>query len=56
VAWAPRGGAQGKGEVVVAVAPTVDMALPIIAVKKGFLEKQGLRVQMKVFESSPKAV
>jgi ABC-type nitrate/sulfonate/bicarbonate transport system substrate-binding protein len=56
VGWAPRGGAQGKGEVVVAVAPTVDMALPIIAVKKGFLEKQGLRVQMKVFESSPKAV
>ena len=54
--WPLGGGAQGKNEVVVAVAPSADMALPILAVKKGFLEKQGLRVQMKVFDSSPKAV
>ena len=57
VAGIPSGGrAQGGGAVTVAVAPSVDMALLIIAVKKGFLEKQGLRAQMKVFESSPKAV
>ena len=52
----PPGRAQGSGEVTVAVAPTIDMALMIIAVKKGFLEKQGLRAQLKIFDSSPKAV
>jgi ABC-type nitrate/sulfonate/bicarbonate transport system substrate-binding protein len=54
--WPFGGRAQGKNEVVVAVAPSVDMALPILAVKKGFLEKQGLKAQLKVFDSSPKAV
>ena len=49
-------GTQGKGEVTVAVAPTIDMAQMILAVKRGFLEKQGLRAQLKVFDSSPKAV
>jgi ABC-type nitrate/sulfonate/bicarbonate transport system substrate-binding protein len=57
VALLPGGGrAQGKGAVTVAVAPSVDMSLLIVAVKKGFLEKQGLRAQLKVFDSSPKAV
>lgn len=50
------GRAQGSGEVTVAVAPAPDMALMILAVKKGFLEKQGLRARLKVFDSSPKAV
>jgi ABC-type nitrate/sulfonate/bicarbonate transport system substrate-binding protein len=57
VALAPAGSrAQGQGAVTVAVAPTIDMALMIVAVKRGFLEKQGLRAQLKVFDSSPKAV
>jgi ABC-type nitrate/sulfonate/bicarbonate transport system substrate-binding protein len=57
VASLPSGGrAQGSGAVTVAVAPSTDMALLIVAVKKGFLEKQGLRAQLKVFDSSPKAV
>jgi NitT/TauT family transport system substrate-binding protein len=50
------GGAQGRGSVTVAVAPSADMATLILAVKKGFFEKQGLRAQMKVFDSSPKGV
>jgi ABC-type nitrate/sulfonate/bicarbonate transport system substrate-binding protein len=48
--------AQGSGAVTVGVAPTIDMALMIVAVKRGFLEKQGLRAQLKIFDSSPKAV
>lgn len=53
----PAGGpAQGRGAVTVAVAPTPDMASLILAVKKGFLEKQGLRAQLKIFDSSPKGV
>ncbi len=50
------GRAQGGGAVTVAVAPSADMALLIVAVKRGFLEKQGLRAQLKVFDSSPKGV
>jgi sulfonate transport system substrate-binding protein len=47
---------QGNGQVTLGVAPSADMALFIVAVKKGFLEKQGLRSQLKIFDSSPKAV
>lgn len=47
---------QGDNRVTVAVAPTVDMALPILAVKKGFLARQGLEAELKIFDSSPKAV
>jgi len=50
------GGTQGGGQVTLAVAPSADMSLFIVAAKKGFLEKQGLRTQMKIFDSSPKAV
>ncbi len=50
------GRAQGGGQVTLGVAPSADMSLLIVAVKKGFLEKQGLRAQLKVFDSSPKAV
>jgi len=57
VATAPAGSrAQGGGAVTVAVAPSADMSLLILSVKKGFLEKQGLRAQLKVFDSSPKGV
>jgi ABC-type nitrate/sulfonate/bicarbonate transport system substrate-binding protein len=48
--------AQDKAKVVVAVAPSADMANLIIAVKGGFLEKEGLIAELKVFDSSPKAV
>jgi ABC-type nitrate/sulfonate/bicarbonate transport system substrate-binding protein len=48
--------AQGGGQVTLGVAPSADMSLFIVAVKKGFLEKQGLRAQLKIFDSSPKAV
>ncbi len=51
-----QGPAQGHGAVTVAVAPSADMAPLILAVKKGFFEKQGLRAQLKVFDSSPKGV
>jgi NitT/TauT family transport system substrate-binding protein len=49
---------QGKDNehVVVAVAPAPDMALLIVAVKKGFLAEQGLDPELKIFDSSPKAV
>jgi sulfonate transport system substrate-binding protein len=50
------GRSQGSGQVTLGVAPSADMSLFIIAVKKGFLEKQGLKAQLKVFDSSPKAV
>lgn len=57
VATLPAGSrAQGSGAVTVAVAPSADMSLLILSVKKGFLEKQGLRAQLKVFDSSPKGV
>jgi sulfonate transport system substrate-binding protein len=50
------GRAQGGGQITLGVAPSADMSLFIVAVKKGFLEKQGLRAQLKIFDSSPKAV
>lgn len=52
----PPAAAQAKKKVVVAVAPSVDMSSLILAVKKGFLEKQGLDPQLKIFDSSPQAV
>lgn len=55
-AGAPMAHAAGDNRVVVAVAPTPDQALLIIAVKKGFLAQQGLAPELKVFDSSPKAV
>lgn len=48
--------AQAKKTVVVAVGPSSDMALLIVAVKGGFLEKQGLDPQLKIFDSSPQAI
>jgi ABC-type nitrate/sulfonate/bicarbonate transport system substrate-binding protein len=48
--------AQAKKKVVVAVGPSSDMALLIVAVKGGFLDKQGLDPQLKVFDSSPQAI
>jgi ABC-type nitrate/sulfonate/bicarbonate transport system substrate-binding protein len=48
--------AQARKKVVVAVGPSSDMALLIVAVKKGFLEKQGLDPQLKIFDSSPQAM
>jgi len=42
--------------VTVAVSPSTDMSLMIIAVKKGFLAKEGLNAQMQLFDSSPGAL
>src|SRR5262249_34680117 len=38
------------------VAPTTDMVLMIIAVKRDFLQKQGLNAQLQLFDSSPAAL
>ena len=42
--------------VTVGVSPSTDMSLMIIAVKKGFLEKEGLNAQLQLFDSSPAAL
>ncbi len=42
--------------VTVGVAPSPDMSLLIIAVKKGFLKNQGLDAKLELFESSPSAL
>jgi ABC-type nitrate/sulfonate/bicarbonate transport system substrate-binding protein len=47
----------GSGAVVtIGVAPSTEMALMIIAVKKGFLAKEGLDAQLQLFDSSPAAL
>lgn len=49
--------AQTRGSVVtVAAAPSVDMSLMIVAVKKGFLQKEGVNAQLQLFDSSPAAL
>lgn len=49
--------AAGSGPtVVVGVAPSTDMSLMIIAVKKGFLQKQGLDAKLQLFDSAPAAL
>ena len=48
--------AQPRKPVVIAVAPSSDTALLIVAVNGGFLEKQGLAPELKVFDSSPQAL
>lgn len=51
------GVAQGAAPVVtVGVAPSTEMTLLIVAVKKGFLEKEGLNAQLQLFDSSPAAL
>ncbi len=42
--------------VTVAVSPSIDMTLMIIAVKKGFLQKEGLNAQLQLFDSAPAAL
>ena len=42
--------------VTVGVSPSTDMSLMIIAVKKKFLEKEGLNAQLQMFDSSPAAL
>lgn len=46
----------GAPTVTVGVSPSTDMSLMIVAVKKGFLEKQGLNAQIQLFDSSPAAL
>jgi ABC-type nitrate/sulfonate/bicarbonate transport system substrate-binding protein len=46
----------GAPTVTVGVAPSIDMALMIVAVKQGFLQKEGLNAQLQVFDSSPAAL
>lgn len=40
----------------VGVSPSTDMALLIVAVNKGFLDKEGLKAQLQLFDSSPAAL
>lgn len=42
--------------VTVGVSPSTDMTLMIVAVNKGFLEKEGLKAQLQMFDSSPAAL
>lgn len=46
----------GAPAVTIGVAPSTDMALMIIAVKQGFLQKEGVNAQLQVFDSSPAAL
>lgn len=48
--------AGGAPTVTVGVSPSTEMSLMIVAVQKGFLEKEGLKAQMQVFDSSPAAL
>ena len=59
VFWSVTAAAQqasGTPTVTVGVSPSTDMSLMIIAVKKGFLEKEGLNAQLQLFDSSPAAL
>jgi ABC-type nitrate/sulfonate/bicarbonate transport system substrate-binding protein len=49
-------GGASQPTVTVGVAPSTDMSLMIIAVKKGFLQKQGLNAQLQLFDSAPAAL
>ena len=42
--------------VTVAVAPSIDMSLMVIAIKKGFLQQEGLNAQLQLFDSAPAAL
>jgi ABC-type nitrate/sulfonate/bicarbonate transport system substrate-binding protein len=42
--------------VTVGATPSIDMVLMIIAVKKDFLQKEGLNAQLQLFDSSPAAL
>jgi ABC-type nitrate/sulfonate/bicarbonate transport system substrate-binding protein len=48
--------AGGAMTVTVGVSPSTDMSLLIVAVQKGFLEKEGVKAQMQLFDSSPAAL
>jgi ABC-type nitrate/sulfonate/bicarbonate transport system substrate-binding protein len=48
--------AQQRPTFTVGVSPSTDMSLMIVAVKKGFLEKEGLNAQLQLFDSSPAAL
>lgn len=48
--------AQQETPVTVAVSPSPDTALLIVAVNGGFLKKHGVNAQLKVFDASPQAL
>lgn len=56
--WTLTAAAQQPGAptVTVGVAPSTDMSMLIVAVKKGFLQKEGLDAQLQLFDSSPAAL
>ena len=56
--WALCGGVLKAADptVIVGIAPTTDQSLMIVAVNKGFLQKQGLNAQLQFFDSSPAAL
>lgn len=48
--------AAAQQTITVGISPSTDMSLMIIAVNKGFLEKEGLKAQLQLFDSSPAAL
>ena len=52
----PAAAQQPRPNFTVGVSPSTDMSLMIVAVKKGFLEKEGLNAQLQLFDSSPAAL
>jgi sulfonate transport system substrate-binding protein len=55
-AFSAPASAQARKTVIIGVSPSSDTALLIVAVNGGFLEKQGITPQMKIFDSSPAAL
>ena len=56
--WAASAAAQPAGApaLTVGVAPSIDNTLMIVAVRRGFLAKEGLNAQLQLFDSSPGAL
>lgn len=48
--------AQQPQTLTVGIAPSIDMSLLIVAVNKGFLEKEGVKAQLQLFDSAPAAL
>src|SRR4030095_14208605 len=55
--WAASAAAQSTGSqaLTVGIAPSIDNSLMIVAVKGGFLAKEGVNAELQLFDSSPGA-
>lgn len=56
--WATAAAAQTTGSqaLIVGIAPSIDNSLMIVAVKGGFLAKEGIAAELQLFDSSPGAL